>query len=120
MQTLSCGMQNLSCSMQTLSCGMHVGSSSPTRDQTRVPCIGSTESNPLDHREVPSASIFEYEKHVTQICLCRTHYLAFSPAPSHLSPRLRPPCLSLKYPIPLDFREVDMRLVLPSLYLAAL
>ena len=28
----------------------HVGSSSLTRDQTRVPCIGSLESYSLDHR----------------------------------------------------------------------
>ena len=34
----------LSCGMQTLSCSMHVGSSSLTRDRTRAPCIGSTES----------------------------------------------------------------------------
>ena len=27
-----------------LSCGMPAGSSSPTRDRTRAPCIGSTES----------------------------------------------------------------------------
>ena len=33
-----------------LSCGMHVGSISPTRDQTRAPCIGSVESYPLDHQ----------------------------------------------------------------------
>ena len=30
----------------------HVGSSSLTRDQTRTPCIGNMESEPLDHREV--------------------------------------------------------------------
>ena len=33
--------------------GMHVGSSSPTRDRTRAPCIGSTESYPLDHQGSP-------------------------------------------------------------------
>ena len=32
---------------------MHEGSSSPTRDQTRAPCIGSTEFYPLDHQGVP-------------------------------------------------------------------
>ena len=36
-----------------LSCGMQVGSSSLTRDQTRVPCIGSTESYPLRHQGSP-------------------------------------------------------------------
>ena len=41
----------LSCGMRTLSCGMHVGSSSP--DQTWAPCIGSAESYPLNHQEVP-------------------------------------------------------------------
>ena len=29
-----------------LSCSMHAGSSSPTRDRTQVPCIGSVESLP--------------------------------------------------------------------------
>ena len=32
------------------SCGMHAGSSSLTRDRTRAPCIGSTESYPLDYQ----------------------------------------------------------------------
>ena len=32
---------------------MHVGSSSPTRDQTWAPCIGSAESYPLDHKGSP-------------------------------------------------------------------
>ena len=36
-----------------LSCGMHVGSSFPTRDWTWFPCIGSTESYPLDHQGGP-------------------------------------------------------------------
>ena len=31
----------LSCVMGTLSCGMHVVTSSPTRDRTQAPCIGS-------------------------------------------------------------------------------
>ena len=34
----------LSCGMQTLSCGVRVGSSSPTSDRTRAPCVGSVES----------------------------------------------------------------------------
>ena len=42
-------MQALSCGMWTLSCGILVGSSSPARDQTLAPCIGSAESYPLDH-----------------------------------------------------------------------
>ena len=37
-----------------LSCGMHVGSSSPTRDRTQAPCIGSAESHPLRHKGSPS------------------------------------------------------------------
>ena len=36
-----------------LSCSMRAGSSFLTKDQTRAPCIGSTESYPLDTREVP-------------------------------------------------------------------
>ena len=39
--------------MGTLSCGMHVGSSTPTRNATRAPCIGSVESYPLDHQGSP-------------------------------------------------------------------
>ena len=41
----ACGI--FSCGMQNLSCGMHAGSNSLTRDRTRAPCIGSTESYPL-------------------------------------------------------------------------
>ena len=59
---LSCGTWDLCCGMQDLfvetcgllSCGMHEGSSSLTRDRTRAPCIGSTESYPLDHQGSPS------------------------------------------------------------------
>ena len=62
MRDLCCSMWDLlvvacrllSCGMWTLSCGMHVGSSSPTRDQTRAPCTESTESYPLDHQGSPS------------------------------------------------------------------
>ena len=43
-QVLVVGRGLLSCGTQTLSCDMHVGSSSLTRDRTRAPCIGSTES----------------------------------------------------------------------------
>ena len=35
---------------------MHVGSSSPTRDQTGAPFIGSMESYPLDHEGSPEKS----------------------------------------------------------------
>ena len=40
----------LSCGTRDLLCDMHVESSSPTRDRTRAPCIGSVESYPLDHQ----------------------------------------------------------------------
>ena len=36
-----------------LSCGLHVGSSSPARDRTWAPCIGSVESYPLRHQGSP-------------------------------------------------------------------
>ena len=49
----SCGMHTLSCSMWALSCGIHVGSSSPARDQTQAPCIGSAVSYPPDHQGSP-------------------------------------------------------------------
>ena len=42
-----------SCSMWDLQL-RHVGSSSLTRDQTWAPCIGSTESQLLDHQGSPS------------------------------------------------------------------
>ena len=42
-----------------LSCIMYVGSSSPTRDQTQAPCIGSTESYPLDHQGSPYIYLLE-------------------------------------------------------------
>ena len=32
--------------------------SSPTRDQTRIPCIGSAESQPLDHQGSPDARFY--------------------------------------------------------------
>ena len=67
---LCCGMQNLHCGMQgllfcvcvcvacrLLSCGMHVESSSPTRDRTQAPCIGSRESYPLDCQGSPPTNI---------------------------------------------------------------
>ena len=46
----------LSCSTGTLSCSMRAGSSSPARDWTRAPCIGITESYPLDHQGSPHSS----------------------------------------------------------------
>ena len=56
----SCGMQDLfvaACGLLVAACGlsciMHVGSSSPTRDQTQAPCIASLESYPLDHQGSP-------------------------------------------------------------------
>ena len=42
-----------SCGMRDLSCGTHVRSSCLTRDGTRAPCIGSTESYHWTTREVP-------------------------------------------------------------------
>ena len=56
---LTCGVRDLwlrpvgvfTCSMWTLSCSMW---DSLTRDRTRAPCIGSAESQPLDHQGSPS------------------------------------------------------------------
>ena len=36
------------------------GSVSPTRDRTRAPCIGSTESYPLDHQGSPHSNILAW------------------------------------------------------------
>ena len=55
-----------------LSCGMHVGSSSPIRDQTRVPCIGSTESYPLDHQGSPYSGDVNFDPWLKQ-CLPMSH-----------------------------------------------
>ena len=46
-------MRTLSCCIQTLSRGIHIGSSSPTRNRTWAPCIGSVESYPLDYQGSP-------------------------------------------------------------------
>ena len=46
--------------MWTHSCSMHVGSSSPTRDQTWAPCIGNIESYPLDHKGSPRMTFLNY------------------------------------------------------------
>ena len=34
--------------------------SSPTRDRTRSPCSGSTESSPLDHQGIPESGNWEF------------------------------------------------------------
>ena len=59
---------------------MYVGSSSPTRDRTWAPCIGSAGSYPLDHQGSPTTLIFEESKQLS--CRCPTacvwffsHYL---------------------------------------------
>ena len=64
---VACGLLVAACGLLVaargllLSCGMHAGSSSPTRDRTRAPCIGSMESYPLDHQGSPSIIlIFNY------------------------------------------------------------
>ena len=54
---VACGL--LSCTTWTFSCSMHEGSSSLTRDQTWAPCIGSSESYPLDHQGSPWRNILE-------------------------------------------------------------
>lgn len=46
------GISDLHCSIRDLQLH-HLGSSSLTRDLIRVPCIGSMDSQPLDHRELP-------------------------------------------------------------------
>ena len=42
----------------------HAGSSSLTRDQTQTPCIGSTESWPLDHQGGPSLGPPEFSEFI--------------------------------------------------------
>ena len=55
MPGLSCGVRDLCCGVRGLRCGRHAGSSSPNRDRTQAPCIGSVESYPPTTREVPEA-----------------------------------------------------------------
>ena len=51
---LSCNMWDLLiAACRLLSCGMRAVSSSPTRDRTQDPCIGSVESYPLNHQGSP-------------------------------------------------------------------
>ena len=66
MPGLSCSMWGLlvvacwicfSCGIQTLKKMQCVGSSSLTRDWTWAPCIGSTESSPLDHQGGPQLDV---------------------------------------------------------------
>ena len=44
-------------SCELFNCG-HVGSSSLIRDETQAPCIGSAESQSLDHQGCPRTTIF--------------------------------------------------------------
>ena len=46
------GTQDLRCQVRDPQL-RHVGSSSLTRDRTQAPCIGSSESQPLDHQGSP-------------------------------------------------------------------
>ena len=42
----------------------HVGSNSLTRDLTQVPCIGSLESQSLDHQGIPTLCFFFFSQHI--------------------------------------------------------
>ena len=53
---------------------MHAGSSSPTRDRTQAPCIGSMESYPLDHQGSPPHPCF---RHRSCMMLCWTPQAKF-------------------------------------------
>ena len=50
----------------------HAGSSSLTRDKTQAPCIGSTESQPLDHQQSPW-NMFETSSFIHKEVLCSLH-----------------------------------------------
>ena len=52
--------------LQVRSLLQHVGSSSPNRDQTQLPCIGDDESQPLDCHGSPSLDI---QKQPSHFCL---------------------------------------------------
>ena len=62
---LSCRTRDLRCCMRNLCCGMHVGSSSPTRNRTGAPCVGSVESYPLDHQGSPCPGAFHVLFHLS-------------------------------------------------------
>ena len=54
---------------------MYVGSSSPTRDWTQAPCIGSLESYPLHHQGSPwKSSSYCWKENKRQKCLLFLHW----------------------------------------------
>ena len=56
---------------------MDVGSSSPIRDKTRTPCIGSTESEPLDSQGRSSMDFWRTAKQVTEAVEALRIFLTF-------------------------------------------
>ena len=58
---LSCNMQDLQL-WHANSQLWHVGSNSLTRDRTWAPCIGSAESQPLDHQGSPRIKVLNFNK----------------------------------------------------------
>ena len=63
------------------SCSMHAGSSSPTRDRTWAPCIGSSEPYPLDHQGSPSHNIFSVKSQRVNIFSLESHTVNYSTLP---------------------------------------
>ena len=57
----------------------HVGSCSPTRDQTLTPCIESAESQLLDHQEVLQSLFFFVPTLLFSVSISTT--LTLSPTP---------------------------------------
>lgn len=67
-----------------------------------------------------STSILNMQKYINKIC-CAEHWLLhLFPRSSHLSPCLRSPCLSHKYPNSLPFKEIDLQLLFSFHRLVAL
>ena len=65
---VACGIFVVACGF--LSCGMHVGSSPPTRDQTRAPCVRSAESYPLAHQGTPSFLLLTFLEFFQLVVAC--------------------------------------------------
>ena len=77
MPGLSCDTQDLLCSMQgLLVVACMQDSSSPTRDRTQAPCIGSTESYPLDHQGSPLSGYLLSSAFWSQSKLCGASLLS--------------------------------------------
>lgn len=69
------GAPGLSCCMQDLYL-WYVGSSSPTKDRIWAPCIGSSDSEPLDHQASPQTQFLTIQRRSVFSSTWSKRYLA--------------------------------------------